>query len=308
MAGETAKVISKLKLIWESAEGYFVSGVVGYSEKQNVSLAMLRKRNPEDFQTIFSNRTHLLRITQSFISRHGLPPSRSPPVPAEAHSRFDILKRVVVGAFALEHNVNIYFDDGGFEHDRIDYTLDPLDRPVGEVERPDEGLLLTIPSRVEPLLACGIRTVAPRALYRTWNQRLIEIYVHNSPASAYEIQLARDLKAAAPAPLSAAEQSYREEYRKVLELGFLGEHAFWPRSEEDNLHEDKRAYPGFESELDGRFKYRLDKATLQGPLDKLGGYLFGVWKRKDKQSQLQTPKATPSVQDAMRKIQEKRKT
>ena len=308
MAGETAKVISKLRLIWESAQGYFISGVVGESEKENISLIMLRKSNPDDFQKIFSDRAHLLRITQSFIARHGFPPSRFPPIPAESHTRFDILKRVVVGAFALEHNVDMDFNNGGFEHKRIEYTLDPLDKPVDQVKPPSDGLLLTIPSRVEPLLARGIRTVAPRALCRTWNQRLIETFLHNSPLSAYEIQFAHETKAAAPAPLTAAEQAYRDEYQKVLELGFLGDRAFWPRSENDDFHTDWREYPGFDHKLDGKFKYRFDKTALRSPKEKPAGYVFGVWKLKDKQSQVKTPeiKINPEALEIVRKIMKRK--
>ena len=115
-------------------------------------------------------------------------------------------------------------------------------------------------------------------------------------------------KAAAPAPLTAAEQAYRDEYQKVLELGFLGDRAFWPRSENDDFHTDWREYPGFDHKLDGKFKYRFDKTALRSPKEKPAGYVFGVWKLKDKQSQVKTPeiKINPEALEIVRKIMKRK--
>ena len=278
MAGETFEILSRLKSLWTSSDGFFLSGMVSENHVQKTCLGMLRRENPEDFQLIFSDRALLLRLTQSFLSRHGVPALRHSPLAESELSPIEILQRIVLGAFALETKTELEFEYGVIEVNRLSFKLDQIGEHVDKV-RPQKNVhLLTIPTRVAPLVARGVRAIAPQALYKKWNQRLIEKYLATAKATFKP----EDSTPAVPV-LTKAEQAriaYEQELEKVLKHGFLGQGAYWPRNSRDDLHTDKRPYPGFNRDIDGVYKYALDKRLLAASESReIKNHVFGVWKR-----------------------------
>ena len=277
MEGPSFKLISKLKSLWTSSDGFFLSGQVTDAETEAKYLATLRARNPDDFQLIFSDRALLLRLTQSFLSRHGVPALRHSPLAESQLSPTEILQRIVLGAFALETKTELEFEYGVIEVNRLSYKLDQIDEPLDKVRIQKSVHLLTIPSRVAPLVARGVRAIAPQALYKKWNQRVIEKYLATAKATLKPEVLPPPIATLSKTEL--ARLTYEKEYAKILELGFLGDEAFWPRSKDDNLHRDYRAYPGFKNEIDGIYKYEIDKKLLAASESReIKNHVFGVWK------------------------------
>lgn len=236
-------ILEKIDRCLLFSNGIFLKSAVTGGRRGKESLNQFMRKHPGCFNTILTEGTSLIQVTQIYSSIRKIEK-----IVPQIDSSTELIQSIIWSAFILQNRIERSLTTNEFSFMGRQAILDDLDSKYDGYQ----GLVITAPFRIASL---NTLHYIPTCMSSKWSERIVEALRSMRSHSANNVSNDDD------SPIN---------YENIIDGGL------WPEDEFE-CHVDKRKYPSIEDELTGLEKWKYDQFLLSngGPLP--SGYRLGVY-------------------------------
>lgn len=236
-------ILEKIDRCLLFSNGIFLKSAMTGGRRGKESLNQFMRKNPGCFNTILTEGTSLIQVTQIYSSIRKIEK-----IVPQIDSSTELIQSVIWSAFILQNRIERNLTINEFSFMGRQAILDDLDSKYDGYQ----GVVITAPFRIASLNALHY---IPSYMSSKWSERIVEALRSMRSHSANNVSNDDD------SPINS---------ENIIDGGL------WPEDEFE-CHVDKRKYPSIEDELTGLEKWKYDQFLLSngGPLP--SGYRLGVY-------------------------------